>query len=1276
MAGTPSGEDVEGRLLAPLSTLLASELCLRQTDRAFHDIRRLANILSRVNHDSRREDLLDYIRSNRARFLKAYAIISWLSGNYGELVANASNALAEARSQREQIDACQDQFFFMHGGLFGARQRLYDVPVAVDVLIGGRYPHLPKGIEYCGGDIDPRPIFELPANREEIVLRVDRAIRLALLRRGGVPSQFTSHTVKNGVLTLTVNGEFELMVTLQAEREDARWALLGITLLVQAREGESITAPVRDFRQQRYLHEVIQKAMDVHADGDANPRPNALLAAYQVCHDLCCSMVLEILHAQAQKLATRVGGLWAAQLAVMFHKDSQVLDLCLWQREFSVGLGGTGRDVGVGGVRVGEAPLRREQVAPGSRLKATEAEDSLPPPPVGCRYLRVHRPMDRNSQIVASLGPPVELLERGGLGSDVGDHSVTTDEETAAVDSLLTSSVQIYPDKLSCARMLLAAARLFASQKINTLAADVESYAAQLGTCVPRVTTVGGLSAFICPWGGGGVEVSVDVKSGRYLVKDTLPGGGKAMASCISRLREALNLLPLTDSQSLGESIASTLSAGRSVLQKRSLPTQRNGEQDLRQQHVRRCMGESFGLLRRGELEHTFRCAFGVVPHLRWQALLGRTDTNVIDAGTEFPRLDGSDTLRSSVRLGQFRENGVLLSEAWRKRTRNFRILRRGTSAIELTRAERAATIGQVPTAASAGAALRLNSALPLDGDLSCSSGWQQGGGTLPAALAESLAEVSDGGDDMASRSTRWRTDRGMGPGANGVKASSEGNVLEETGEMLSFFLEVDITGILDVEHTVVSATLPTAGRARKSLRPVVGETYQLFPCQPLSGSRCGSLDADLLPSEPPPAVGTKRSASCLDADYPQGANGIAKVVHDGLCPTLHAAVGTVEASQTQLCTAVQMCNRFVPFARLQHAFLRVGTGLSLDFRELTHFSGGTQQVPHCAVFLAGEHGWSSPEVAASSARVSFFPGHTQADTWEWDVTLGPTTSLMDFIWAVPAKDEETGLAVANGVVHEQLPLAHHIEIRGVRQEDTESSSTTRMAQGKHIRFRFPPPFSVHAMCRSFALAGEGLTVMQTLATQASMLRQTGCEGAGYSVVSCSPIHVAMRDSKLDHVVLLTHSAFSSRHISSADRPGLVLIPWPHAPTCPAAMRELEASVRKHRDLSALLHGLSRTVPVMAEVSRVLPGVGSAAGMNGDRSPARGEFVLTAVTPARFVLSKSPLGGRRSQSKPALTLAVEASGQVRVSTPGRKDVVTDTGALRRLLLEWIASTSE
>lgn len=108
MARTPSAEDAQGGQSAPLPILQASELGLRATDRAFHDIRRLANILSRVNLDARREDLLDYIRPNRARFLKAYAIISWLSDKHGELVVNASNALAEAGSQREQIDTVSD----------------------------------------------------------------------------------------------------------------------------------------------------------------------------------------------------------------------------------------------------------------------------------------------------------------------------------------------------------------------------------------------------------------------------------------------------------------------------------------------------------------------------------------------------------------------------------------------------------------------------------------------------------------------------------------------------------------------------------------------------------------------------------------------------------------------------------------------------------------------------------------------------------------------------------------------------------------------------------------------------------------------------------------------------------------------------------------------------------------------------------------------------------------------------------------------------------------
>lgn len=104
MASALGAEEAGSAPPSSLPCLDASDLISRDCGQAFHDVRRLANILSIVNLDSRREDLLDYIRLNRARFIKSYVSVRWLSGRHGELVVNASNALAEARAQREQID--------------------------------------------------------------------------------------------------------------------------------------------------------------------------------------------------------------------------------------------------------------------------------------------------------------------------------------------------------------------------------------------------------------------------------------------------------------------------------------------------------------------------------------------------------------------------------------------------------------------------------------------------------------------------------------------------------------------------------------------------------------------------------------------------------------------------------------------------------------------------------------------------------------------------------------------------------------------------------------------------------------------------------------------------------------------------------------------------------------------------------------------------------------------------------------------------------------------
>lgn len=82
-------------------------------------------------------------------------------------------------------------------------------------------------------------------------------------------------------------------------------------------------------------------------------------------------------------------------------------------------------------------------------------------------------------QIAASLGPFGEVLR--GSQRDTGGGNLQAGGEGAVAGVLLTGAVHVHPDKLSCAQILLAAARVFASQKIKALVADVEQAAQQLG---------------------------------------------------------------------------------------------------------------------------------------------------------------------------------------------------------------------------------------------------------------------------------------------------------------------------------------------------------------------------------------------------------------------------------------------------------------------------------------------------------------------------------------------------------------------------------------------------------------------------------------------------------------------------------------------------------------------------------------------------------------------------------------------------------------------------
>lgn len=639
------------------------------------------------------------------------------------------------------------------------------------------------------------------------------------------------------------------------------------------------------------------------------------------------------------------------------------------------------------------------------------------------------------------------------------------------------------------------------------------------------------------------------------------------------------------------------------------------------------------------EVEQNLGCFFGLVPHQRWQALLGRTNARGRDSlQATSTNVESSFQIErtTSCLIQQFREDKGYHGGYWAPI--DSKKIRLGPRASE-TRTVIASTIED-------------------------SNGAGRSGSQPPCVESP-------------------------------MSAACQLNV--ETTKVLSFFLEIGVAENLELEHTLLVAVLAKPG----SLRHVVEQTYPLhvhgtdisysatsyFPTQDtqqvsLLGKRVASLREGRQSGRD---VGLVREEDNTGPIGNPGGNlrRSLDIAQQGVNSKSHWWLDELESheeTEDGLYSAVCMAKRLVPFARLQHALLRlsINTAISLDIQGLTQSWDVGIEPPSCVVqLLVGEgRGWSRPEVAAESAKVKFYGGHVKPDRWEWDVMLRPDTRIIDY--AGPGQDV-SGTSSVLELVWKELPLIHHTVVAATAPETSAGPVSTNESEksfGKCIKFRFPPLFSVDEMCRCFALSGEGLAAMSTLAAQAADLQPIrGVDpGVGYGVLSFSPIHVAMHDPCSNHLVILTHTSFSGRRIASKDRTGLIIIPvGDDIPTCPAVMQELEAAVTKHSDLRALLHGLSRTIPVLAAVSHVVPGVGSsvdAEQRNSTGSMAKGEFVLAPVSPACFVLSSR----FKTKNRPPLTMIIQADGDVRIAGLGdRKEAVVNVSGLQDLLNGWIAA---
>jgi hypothetical protein len=493
-----------------METVEGAELLKMEVDLAYEELHRLAHTLPRETLQGRREALLSYVRTNRARFVRTLACVRWLvDSGHNELIEKAKSSLSAAEFLRSRINRGQDELYFMHGRLFSCRGGQYDVQTAIDVLMDGGYPRLPRGIVNSGPDMPMKPLWRVPPQGAEIARLLERAMKVELLCRERLPEDLTERTFAGGCLCLTSPGRYTMKVTMEGQEPGSRWVLTQFNLLVAAAAGELVAVPPMDLRQKSYLLSLGQMAIDrirpaVDEPAAGQVKGGSLAAAHAVFHEFTVATQLELLSAQARKLAElHEAASWYGSISVVYHREAKVLDILLWGAEFATGVQGTG------GYAAAEGGV------------ATPPSVNGVPTPSSGRFARAFISGEGASAALSiQIGPCLE-----------------------GQTPTLNCPPSLSPSSVSASALVQQAVAAFAVAKAGSMAAELSDLISSFCDTSFASIRVEGPHVTIGLHQGGQMHVEVDTRSGRCLVN--LPAREEQYYRCSEALSlaEALNLL-------------------------------------------------------------------------------------------------------------------------------------------------------------------------------------------------------------------------------------------------------------------------------------------------------------------------------------------------------------------------------------------------------------------------------------------------------------------------------------------------------------------------------------------------------------------------------------------------------------------------------------------------------------------------------------------------------------------------------------------------------------
>ncbi|KAF8107701.1 hypothetical protein N665_0118s0065 [Sinapis alba] len=226
--------------------------------------------------------LLKYVVKTQQRMLRLNALAKWCKQ------VPLINRLQDVGSTLSAHDICftqaADSLFFMHEGLQQARAPVYDVPSAIEVLLTGSYQRLPKCVDDVGMQCSLDEHQQKPALRKLEVLVRSKLLEITL------PKEITEVKVSKGTVTLSVEGEFKVLVTLGYRGHLSMWRILHLDLLVGERTG-----PIKlEVTRRHILGDDLERRMSV--------AENPFTILYAVLHELCVAIVMDTVIRQVRTL--------------------------------------------------------------------------------------------------------------------------------------------------------------------------------------------------------------------------------------------------------------------------------------------------------------------------------------------------------------------------------------------------------------------------------------------------------------------------------------------------------------------------------------------------------------------------------------------------------------------------------------------------------------------------------------------------------------------------------------------------------------------------------------------------------------------------------------------------------------------------------------------------------------------------------------------------------------------------------------------------------------